>query len=168
MRDRQSIEQAKEEERKYKLHLLEKQKNDLQITLQVKSVVRVRNSNGGGGDGSGDERRRAKLVKTAGVPGLSRVLVCYEGLDYSKNVKDATSVKKGDLVLVDRIELEKDPFREGNANASANACAKSPKTDSDNRDSKRTKREDDQTRGTRTSTGTRTQSPSPTRRRSDR
>ena len=49
MRDRQSIEQAKEEEHKYKLHLLEKQKNDLQITLQVNSIVRVQNSNGGGG-----------------------------------------------------------------------------------------------------------------------
>ena len=94
---------------------------------QVNSIVRVRNSNGSGG-----ERRRAKLVKTAGVPGLSRVLVCYEGLDYSKNVKDATSVKKGDLVLIDRIELEKDPFQGGNASASANANAKPPKTNSDN------------------------------------
>ena len=46
------------------------------------------------------------LIKTAGVPGLNRVLVRFEGQ------QDTTSVKKGDLILLERSELEEKPFED--------------------------------------------------------
>lgn len=103
MGDRAKIEKEEDEERNWKMKREEKMRNDIQITLQVGSIVRVRN------DESGDDlqgMRRAKMVKTGGVPGLNRVLVCYEG--ESADV----SVKKGDVILVSKSDLEIDPFCE--------------------------------------------------------
>lgn len=69
-------------------------KMDKQLTLQTGSLVHVIG------------RKRAKLVQLSGVPGLNRVLVQMEG--------DATttSVKKGDITMITRSELEGRPFKE--------------------------------------------------------
>jgi G patch domain/KOW motif-containing protein len=99
MVDRAHLEKKEEEERKWKLLQEEKQKKDLQVTLQMGSIVKVRKEDGRVG------RSRAKLVKVSGVPGLNRVLVRFE-FD-----REDTSVKKSDLVLVDRHELEETPFQ---------------------------------------------------------
>lgn len=97
--DRAHLEKEEEEERKWKLLQEEKRKKDLQVTLQVGSIVKVRKEDGRVG------KSRAKLVKVSGVPGLNQVLVRFE-FD-----RHDTSVKKGDLVLVDRHELEESPFQ---------------------------------------------------------
>lgn len=99
MVDRAHLEKEEEEERKWKLLQEEKRKKDLQVTLQMGSIVKVRKEDGRVG------RSRAKLVKVSGVPGLNRVLVRFE-FD-----REDTSVKKSDLVLVDRHELEETPFQ---------------------------------------------------------
>lgn len=106
MKDIAHVEKQQEEERKWKRQLEEKRKNDIQLTLNVGSVVRVRLENGNVGS------ERGKMVKIAGVPGLNRVLVRFEG-----DVED-TSVKKGDVVLVDKAELEATPFEETKSNSS--------------------------------------------------
>jgi hypothetical protein len=66
---------------------------DKQKTLQIGSLVYCHG-------------RRAKLLQLQGVPGLSRVLVQFE--------RDATktSVKKGEISLISRPELDKHPFQE--------------------------------------------------------
>lgn len=66
---------------------------DKQKTLQIGSLVHCHG-------------RRAKLLQLQGVPGLSRVLVQFEG-DVTK-----TSVKKGETSLVPRHELDEQPFDE--------------------------------------------------------
>lgn len=99
MADRAHLEREEEEERKWKQLQEEKRKKDLQITLQVGSIVQVRKEDGRIG------RSRAKLVKVAGVPGLNRVLVRFE-FD-----REDVSVKKSDLVLVDKNDLEETPFQ---------------------------------------------------------
>ena len=67
---------------------------DKQRTVQVGSIIWV------------GQERRAVMVKTAGVPGLNRVLVRFEG------DTDSTSVRKGDVSLVSREDLDAKPFRE--------------------------------------------------------
>ena len=105
MADRAHQEKEEEEERKWKEKMEERRKNDLQLTLQVGSIVRVRSRVEDGSD-HGVGRDRAKLVKVGGVPGLNRVLIRYE------NDGADTSVKKGDLVLVEKTELEDKAFEE--------------------------------------------------------
>lgn len=99
MSDIAHIEKQKEDELKWKKLQEEKAKNDVQRTMNVGSIVRMR------GD-SDVKNQRAMLVKTAGVPGLNRVLVRFEGQ------QDTTSVKKGDLILLERSELEEKPFED--------------------------------------------------------
>ena len=67
---------------------------DKQLTLQTGSIVWW------------CRKRRAKMIKLTGVPGLNRVLVRFEG-----EANDAP-VRKGDITLVDRSDLESKPFRE--------------------------------------------------------
>ncbi len=100
MGDRAKIEQEEEEERRWKKQMEERQQNDIQMTLQVGSVVWVDNEE------QCSKPKRAKMVKIAGVPGLNRVLVRYEG-----EVSDV-SVKKSDLELVKTSDLERKPFHE--------------------------------------------------------
>ena len=100
MADIAHVKKQEEQEKLWKQQMEDKERNDIQLTLNVGSVVRTRLENGKLGS------RRGKLVKTAGVPGLNRVLVRFEG-----DAEDA-SVKKGDVVLVDKAELEKEPFQE--------------------------------------------------------
>ena len=68
--------------------------------------------------------KRAKMIKIAGVPGLNRVLIRYEGK------RSDVSVKKSDVILVKKSDLEKRPFhengkdekkRDGNADIDADA-----------------------------------------------
>ena len=74
-----------------------------QSRIQVGSVVAVLDARAEFSTRS----RRAILVKVAGVPGLNRVLIRYEG------GKEDVSVRKGDIVLVEQDELDKRPFAEG-------------------------------------------------------
>ena len=106
MKDIAHVEKQEEEERKWKRLLEEKRNNDIQLTLNVGSVVRIRLEDGNVGN------KRGKMVKIAGVPGLNRVLVQFEG-----DVED-TSVKKGDVVLVEKAELEAKPFEEMKSDSS--------------------------------------------------
>ncbi|GFH47006.1 hypothetical protein CTEN210_03481 [Chaetoceros tenuissimus] len=99
MSDIAHIEKQKEDELKWKKLQEEKAKNDVQCTMNVGSIVRMR------GD-SDVKNQRAMLIKTAGVPGLNRVLVRFEG------EQDTTSVKKGDLIILERSELEEKPFED--------------------------------------------------------
>ena len=78
-----------EEEREKKR--LEMERLDVQYTLQKNSIIRLL------------EGGRAKVVQTAGVPGLNRILVRLE------NGKDE-SVSKGSVKLCSWDELEKNPF----------------------------------------------------------
>ena len=102
MEDIANLEKEKEEERLWKKNMEEKQRKDPQVTLQVGSIVRVRNVE----SDNNTLGQRAKMIKIAGVPGLNRVLIRYE--DDNNDV----SVKKSDVVLVERAELQKVPFRE--------------------------------------------------------
>ena len=106
MKDIAHVEKQEEEERKWKRLLEEKRNNDIQLTLNVGSVVRIRLEDGNVGN------KRGKMVKIAGVPGLNRVLVQCEG-----DVEDI-SVKKGDVVLVEKAELEAKPFEEMKSDSS--------------------------------------------------
>lgn len=115
MSDIAHVQREKEEEERWKQQMLERNKRDLQLTLQVGSIVRVRKEeeNGvggiGGGVGGGDglcHEERAKVIQTAGVPGLNRIMIQYEG-DETR-----VAVKKSSVELVDRRELEKKPFEE--------------------------------------------------------
>ncbi len=122
MADRAHIEKEEEAERKWKAHLEERKKKDLQLTLQVGSIVHVESGGERGANGS-----RAKLIQLSGVPGLNRVLVQYE---YDR---DNTSVKKGDIVLVDKAELEERPFED---RGSDNECRSRDKISSNIRQDK--------------------------------
>ncbi len=102
MDDLAHIEKEKEEERKWQQQMEGKKRNDVQITLQVGSIVQIRNDC----DDNQQLGKRAKMTKITGVPGLNRVLVRYEGEDID------VSVKKSDVVLVDKETLQKDPFYE--------------------------------------------------------
>lgn len=106
MSDLSHIQRQEEEERKWKEHLLEKEKKDLQLTLQVGSIVRWDEEEEKEKNGDMNSNLRAKVVKTAGVPGLNRILIRYEGDATKTNV----SVKKSSVVLVPRSELIENPF----------------------------------------------------------
>ena len=79
----------------------EKKQLDVQVTLQPGSVVHLRDAN-----------KRAKVVKTAGVPGLNRILVYFEGSD-----KDV-SVAKNSVQLCSWEELDVRPFQEAKVSKS--------------------------------------------------
>ncbi len=83
----------------------EKKRLDVQVTLQPGSVVYVR-------DEDNDESKRARVVKTAGVPGLNRILVQMEG-----STEDI-SVAKGSVKLCSWDELERRQFHESHSNQS--------------------------------------------------
>jgi G patch domain/KOW motif-containing protein len=111
--------------------MLEKKKRDLQVTLQVGSIVRVKKKHGHE-NGQADEEKelekcchdeRAKVIQTAGVPGLNRIMIQYEG--DGKPI----AVKKSSVVLVNRSDLEKNPFEEmvvqgGNESTTTTAAVK--------------------------------------------
>jgi G patch domain and KOW motifs-containing protein len=86
-RDEQLAQQQKELEAQQQQRIL----LDKQLTLQIGSLVYA-------------PKKRASILQLLGVPGLNRVLVQMEG----DNV--ATSVKKGDMSLIPRSELETRPF----------------------------------------------------------
>ena len=90
----------------------EKKQLDVQVTLQPGSVVHVR-----------DENKRAKVVKTAGVPGLNRILIQFEGSD-----KDV-SVAKNSVKLCSWEELDVRPFQEAKVSKS-NEREQSPRNES--------------------------------------
>lgn len=90
----------------------EKKQLDVQVTLQPGSVVHVR-----------DENKRAKVVKTAGVPGLNRILIQFEGSD-----KDV-SVAKNSVKLCSWEELDVRPFQEAKVSKS-NEREQSPRNGS--------------------------------------
>ena len=90
----------------------EKKQLDVQVTLQPGSVVHVR-----------DENKRAKVVKTAGVPGLNRILIQFEGSD------KYVSVAKNSVKLCSREELDVKPFQEANVSKS-NEREQSPRNGS--------------------------------------
>ena len=71
----------------------ERMAQDKQMTLQISSLVYC-------------QGRRAKVIKLNGVPGLNRVLVQFE------LAAIAASVKKGELSLIPRGDLDKRPFQD--------------------------------------------------------
>ena len=90
-RDKRLAQQQQEYQgRREKQKLLDKQQ-----TLQNGSIVAV-----------ASDGKRARMIQLMGVPGLNRVLVQYEGESSS------VSVKRGDVTLVSRDELETRPFQE--------------------------------------------------------
>lgn len=96
---------------------------DKQQTLQVGSIVSLVVN-----------KKRAKMVQLMGVPGLNRVLVRYEG------ESDTTAVKRGDVQLVSRRELEEKPYREEETKESVKQELK--KENDGPHDRKRLKREE--------------------------
>lgn len=91
----------------------EKKQLDVQVTLQPGSVVHVR-----------DENKRAKVVKTAGVPGLNRILIQFEGSD-----KDV-SVAKNSVKLCSWEELDVRPFFQEAKVSKSNEREQSPRNGS--------------------------------------
>jgi hypothetical protein len=81
----------------------EKKRLDVQVTLQPGSVVHVR-------DEASDENKRARVAKTAGVPGLNRILVQMEG-----STEDI-SVAKSSVKLCSWDELKRRPFQKLSSN----------------------------------------------------
>jgi len=96
-RRQEEIEKAKEE----------KKRLDVQFTLQKGSIVHVidQDSNKHGHDES-MKRKRAVVIRTAGVPGLNRILIQME-----KAVIEA-SVPKHSVALCSWEELEAHPFQQ--------------------------------------------------------
>ena len=91
-----------EEERERKR--LELERLDVQFTLQKNSIVKLLLSNG--------REDRAKVIQTAGVPGLNRILVQVE------NDGNEVAVNKSSVVLCTWEELEKDPYHHHTQNVS--------------------------------------------------
>ena len=86
--ERVKMEQEREKKR------LEMERLDVQFTLQRGSIVHL--SDGG---------NRAKVMQTAGVPGLNRILVRMEN-------GEEEAVNKGSVTLCSWEELESNPFKE--------------------------------------------------------
>lgn len=89
----EEIEEAKEE----------KKRLDVQFTLQKGSIVHVLDQDGGY---KHMKRKRAVVIRTAGVPGLNRILIQME-----KAVSEA-SVPKHSVALCSWEELEAHPFQQ--------------------------------------------------------
>lgn len=94
-RDEQLKQQQKEYEEQRRLQL----KMDKQRTIQEGSIILVNQQDYG-------RPRRAIIRKWQGVPGLNMALVQFEG------ESEPTKIKKGDARLVDREELQENPFKE--------------------------------------------------------
>jgi G patch domain/KOW motif-containing protein len=116
-------ERLKQQQQEYEARRQKQVRLDKQQTLQVGSIVFIT-----------DTKKRARMVQMMGVPGLNRVLVQYEGETSN------TSVKKGDVVLVDREELSDRPFREAKEERMS---SREPVKKEENGDRKRAKREED-------------------------
>jgi len=97
-RDEERLKQQEEEEKR----IIEKKKLDVQYTLQNGSIVTHRDMND---NSSSQHDRRALIVQTAGVPGLNRILIQFEG-----ESKEA-SVTKGSVTLCSWDELKQHPFK---------------------------------------------------------
>ncbi|KAL7498373.1 hypothetical protein ACHAWT_006332 [Skeletonema menzelii] len=93
-RDEERQKQQEEAERR----AAEKKRLDVQCTLQPGSVVYVR-------DDYDNTSKRARVVKTAGVPGLNRILIQME------DSTEDTSVAKNNVKLCSWDELERMPFQ---------------------------------------------------------
>jgi hypothetical protein len=99
-RQRQQEEVEKREEESKRL--------DVQFTLQRGSIVHVADQNvdaTGSGESCSRGKKRAVVNRTAGVPGLNRILIQMEGA-----VRE-TSVTKHSVVLCSWEELEMYPFK---------------------------------------------------------
>ena len=88
-------EQLKQQQEEFEKARAQQIKLDKQRTTQDGSIVRVQSST-----------RRAIIRKWQGVPGLNMTLVQFEGEE------EPVKVKKGDIRLLERQELQQDPFRE--------------------------------------------------------
>ena len=95
----QRDEKLKQQREEYRQQQEAKLAMDKQRTMQVGSIVYA------GTDDGGEVRRRAVLRQLQGVPGLNMVLVQMEG------AHDTIKIKKGEIQLVDRSELETRPFQ---------------------------------------------------------
>jgi hypothetical protein len=87
-------ERLKQQQEEYHQKQQEQLKLDKQRTLQIGSIVWH------------DRRRRAIMRQLQGVPGLNMVLIHFEEDD------QPTKVKKGEIELIERSELEARPFKE--------------------------------------------------------
>lgn len=101
-RRRQQEEAEKREEEKKRL--------DVQHTLQKGSIVHVINQDGDATSGqvrgsSSSSKGRALVIRTAGVPGLNRILIQMEGSSVE------TSVTKHSVLLCSWKELEVNPYQ---------------------------------------------------------
>lgn len=94
----QQQEMEKERQRQFAL--------DKQRTLQIGSIVYVSDAEGDRRRGDEWRRKRAMIVKLAGVPGLNMILLLFEG------DTEPTKVKKGSIELVGRSDLGQRPFRD--------------------------------------------------------
>ena len=86
----------------------EKKRLDVQHTLQKGSIVYVINQDGDADNSqdriSGSRKRRALVIRTAGVPGLNRILIQIEGSSVE------TSVTRHSVSLCSWEELEMTPY----------------------------------------------------------
>ena len=132
----QREQKLKQQQEEYKLQQQAKLAMDKQRTMQEGSIVYV------GRDDGANNRRRAVLRQLQGVPGLNMVLVQMEG------ASDTSKVKKGEIELVDRSDLETRPFlvsksRESFDKDDAKKSGRTSKLDDDT-DRKRRRRERDE------------------------
>ena len=106
-------EQERRDEEEFRRRAAERARLDKQRTVQVGSIVRVR-ENG---------TKRAIMVKTSGVPGLNQVLIRWEG------TTEDVSVRKSDVVLLEQAEIDDNPFKEAAASTSSGAERKANRRD---------------------------------------
>ena len=110
-RDEERQKQQEEAERR----AAEKKRLDVQCTLQPGSVVYVRDDND-------DSSKRAKVIKTAGVPGLNRILIQME-----ESTQDI-SVAKNSVKLCSWDELGRMPFQASRSSKSTDDGEHASKT----------------------------------------
>ncbi|KAG7340840.1 G-patch domain containing protein [Nitzschia inconspicua] len=127
----QREERLKRQQQQYQQERNKQIAMDKQQTLQIGSIVRVDtstnnmddiniiNNNNNNNNNNNEKaigrhphqqqlkRRRARIEKVSGVPGLNMILVVFE------RESQPTKVKKGSVTLVERSELIDDPFEEG-------------------------------------------------------
>jgi hypothetical protein len=99
----QRDQQRQQQQQEYEQQRQQQLKMDKQRTIQVGSIIKVVAIVE---DQQAQPPRRAIVRQWQGVPGLNMVLVQYEG------AKEPAKVKKGSVQLIDRKDLETDPFEE--------------------------------------------------------
>lgn len=109
----QREERMKRQQEEYQQERAKQIAMDKQQTLQEGSIVNVVVGDSDNNNVRPPRRRRARIEKLAGVPGLNMILVLFE------KESEPTKVKKGSVTLIERQELIEQPFEEGVADKPA-------------------------------------------------